>query len=270
MDQIGSSSDEDDIYKNPVACLKAMKCRRLEEKEEIPLVLTETPVVVNAEEIVKVATNDEEEHSRVDNLEHDVEIVSFEESPSVVTESCENGVIALSDDEICKEDDNYEMNIKILWRSSRLDRLSMRRHDNFLKIFQHYAALEKVPVNEILIMKEDKMISDIDTPALLKLSVIDILDGGIVNPGMKTMVKDKDNENVCSVKVQMANKKQPIVILLKKNEQFKALFAKCAEQLGMEEDTLKFYFDGEQIDYSDTPESLDLEGEACIDLHISS
>lgn len=79
-----------------------------------------------------------------------------------------------------------------------------------------------------------------------------------------------DDEDVCTIKVQTANKKQSLTIPLKKNEQFKVLFANCAEQLGMKENNLKFYFDGDQISSTDTPESLDLEGEACIDLHIST
>jgi len=36
-------------------------------------------------------------------------------------------VIALSDDDGYIEDDNYEINIKVYWRSNRIDRLSMRR-----------------------------------------------------------------------------------------------------------------------------------------------
>lgn len=95
-------------------------------------------------------------------------------------------------------------------------------------------------------------------------------DGGIMNPGMNTSKDKSDDENICTIKVQTANKKQSLTIRLKKNEQFKVLFANCAEQLGMKENNLKFYFDGDQISPSDTPESLDLEGEACIDLHIST
>lgn len=83
--------------------------------------------------------------------------------------------------------------------------------------------------------------------------------------------KDKSNdEDICTIKVQTANKKQSLTISLKKDERFKALFTHCAEQLGVKEKDLKFFFDGEQISLTDTPESLDLEGEACIDLHIST
>lgn len=86
---------------------------------------------------------------------------------------------------------------------------------------------------------------------------------------MKTLSESSsDNKNTCSIKVQTANKKQSLTIVLRKDQQFKALFSNCAEQLGVKESSLKLYFDGEQISPTDTPESLDLEGEACVDLHM--
>lgn len=61
------------------------------------------------------------------DLEYDVEIVT-EEKPQSTFGSCKNhDVIALSDDDAYNEDDNYEINIKVCWRSIRIDRLSMRR-----------------------------------------------------------------------------------------------------------------------------------------------
>ncbi|XP_072761107.1 DNA repair protein Rad60 isoform X1 [Anoplolepis gracilipes] len=209
----------------------------------------------------------------VDDLECDIEIVLTEEKPESIPNTCNNDVISLSDDEVSIKDDNYEINIKVLWRSKRIDRLNIHRNDNFEKIFQYYADLEKVSVNEILIMKKDKIINRTDTPASLKLSIIDILDGGIVHPGMNALSEDKkndDDEDTCTIKVQTANKKQSLTIPLKRDQQFKALFINCAEQLGIKESSLKFYFDGEQISLTDTPNSLDLEGEACIDLHIAT
>ncbi|EGI68958.1 PREDICTED: uncharacterized protein CG4449 isoform X2 [Acromyrmex echinatior] len=291
-----SSSDEDDPYTNSVARLRALKKQRFE-RVELSLKESIAPKT-NCEDIndhnkdIKDNINNEINNENVYydeinndgiqtrsrtrlpiDLEYNVEIMEKERQ----SESCNDvialsdDVIALSDDDAYIEDDNYEINIKVYWRSSRIDRLSMRRHDNFKSIFEHYANLEGVSVNEILIMKKDKIIHHTDTPASLEISIIDILDGGIVNPGMNTLSKDESNdEDICNIKVQTANKKQSLTIRLKKDEPFKTLFANCAEQLGVKENNLKLYFDGEQINPSDTPESLDLEGEACIDLHISA
>lgn len=304
------SSEEDDLYTNSANRLKALKKQRF--KVLKPAVIGNlTPINIeqqqnNEEETSietsiieindKISYDDDIQAQRrmvrsrrkgttratvrqkrgrrpsVDDLEYDVKIVLLEEKPESTLEICNNDLIALSDDEVCITDDNYEITIKVFWRSNHIDRLTMRRHDNFEKIFQYYADLEKVSVNEILIMKKDKIITRSDTPASLKLSVIDILDGGIVHPGMNALSEDKNNDddNICTIKVQTANKKQSLIITLKRDQQFKMLFANCAEQLGVKENNLKFYFDGEQIGPTDTPELLDLEGEACIDLHIST
>ncbi|XP_018312674.1 uncharacterized protein CG4449 isoform X2 [Mycetomoellerius zeteki] len=284
-----SSSDEDDPYTNSVARLRVLKKQRFERvelslKESIAQktncedmnghgkdIKDEINNEINNENVYDDEINNDgiQTRSRTRlpiDLEYNVEIIGEEKQ----SESC-NDVIALSDDDAYIEDDNYEINIKVYWRSNRIDRLSMRRHDNFKGIFEHYANLEGVSVNEVLIMKKDKIVHHTDTPASLEISIIDILDGGIVNPGMNTLPKDESNdEDICNIKVQTANKKQSLIIPLKKDKPFKLLFANCAEQLGVKENNLKLYFDGEQINPSDTPESLDLEGEACIDLHISA
>ncbi|CAL1682926.1 unnamed protein product [Lasius platythorax] len=304
---IDFSSDEDDPYTNSAGRLNALKKQRFK-TEKLSAEIENFPIDIEqqkndeetSKEINDKKTYDDEiqtqrrmvrsrrnkgittratvrqtrgRHPPVDDLEYDVEIVSLEEKPESI-ETCNNDIIALSDDEIFLKDDNYEINIKVLWRSNRIDRLNMHRYDNFEKIFQYYADLEKVSVNEILIMKKEKIINRTDTPASLKLSIIDILDGGIVNPGMNVLSEDKDknngDDNICTIKVQTANKKQSLTIPLKRDQQFKTLFANCAEQLGVKENSLKLYFDGEQIGPTDTPELLDLEGEACIDLHIST
>jgi len=95
------------------------------------------------------------------------------------------------------------------------------------------------------------------------------VDGGIVNPGMNILCKDKKNDNTCNIKIQTANRKQSLTVRLQRNQRFDILLTNCAEQLGVKESSLKLYFDGEQINLADTPELLDLEEEACIDLYIS-
>lgn len=90
---------------------------------------------------------------------------------------------------------------------------------------------------------------------------------------MSTLLSENkdDNENdACSIKVQTANKRQSMTVPHKKNQQFQMLFSYCASELRENESNLKFYFDGELINPTDTPESLDMEAEACIDLRITS
>lgn len=60
------------------------------------------------------------------DLEYDEIEEIREENPTPTVESCKD-IIALSDDDTYNEDDNYEINVKVYWRSNRLDRLTMCR-----------------------------------------------------------------------------------------------------------------------------------------------
>lgn len=79
----------------------------------------------------------------------------------------------------------------------------------------------------------------------------------------------EENEDNCKIKVQMSQK-QSINVNLQKNQPFKNIIHQCATELNICASKIKLYFDGDLIDLSDTPESLDFENEACIDLKLST
>ncbi|XP_076166629.1 zonula occludens-like protein polychaetoid isoform X2 [Ptiloglossa arizonensis] len=166
------------------------------------------------------------------------------------------------------DDENYDIDLKILWRSKNMHRLNIRRNENFRQIFEHFANLEQVSIDEIFITKKDRTIKKNDTPASINLSVIDILEGGIIKKDSTIFQKNlegKVNEDVCVIKVQTTNK-MSLTILVKRDENFKTLWTKCAQELHTEESRIKLYFDGELIAITDTPDSLEIEDKACFDL----
>lgn len=170
----------------------------------------------------------------------------------------------------------------------------MFQNENFHKIFEYFADLEKVSIDEILITKKDKIIKKSDTPASINLSVIDILgtltviilnkkykylfvsnnnifaEGGIVKKDSTTPQNNEENdENTCVIKVQTTTKKT-ITVSVKRDENFQVLSVKCAQALDVEESKIKLYFDGELVTLTDTPDSLEIEDEACFDLKLAS
>lgn len=96
-------------------------------------------------------------------------------------------------------------------------------------------------------------------------------EGGIVKrDSTDTMPrKDTNNENVCTIKIQTTGKKN-LTVSVKRDDDFKILLEKCAQKFDVEESKIKLYFDGELIATTDTPDSLDIEDEACFDLRLSS
>ncbi|XP_076284548.1 DNA repair protein Rad60 isoform X3 [Lasioglossum baleicum] len=210
-------------------------------------------------------------------FDSDLEIVSVE--GAVPVEQNSNSVKELSNsiseidslivEEVIdsSEDENYDVTIKIHWRSKDMHRLNICRNENFRKIFDYFANLEKVPIDDILITNKGTIIRKTDTPASINLSVIDILEGGVVKKD--NTKEEKLDENVCSIKVQTTNKKS-LTIVVKLDDTFENLWKKCSEEFNVEESKIKLYFDGELIAVTDTPDSLDIDDEACFDLRLSS
>lgn len=98
------------------------------------------------------------------------------------------------------------------------------------------------------------------------------VDGGVVSADIAKKSKgqpgqDEAQENTCKIKIQTSDKRT-LTVTLKNDEAIKALVHTCSEQLDIPESKMKFYFDGEVIDSDETPESLDLDDEACFDLKI--
>ncbi|XP_033347785.1 uncharacterized protein LOC117232510 isoform X1 [Bombus vosnesenskii] len=303
--QLGSSSDDDDdMYLNSVAKLNALRKKpqpprhndQKGEDEEKKMqknnkeILEDSNKIRTTRKVEKQKANRNTRGKRnttshqsarqrqkrnarqTDNeTDSDLEIVSIEGKPK----SPENDLFVIEsgtqENSHSIETENYEINIKILWRSKDIHRLNICKNENFRQIFEYFADLEQVSVDEILITKKDVTIKQTDTPASINLSVIDILEGGIVKgDSTDTMPrKDTNNENVCAIKIQTTGKKN-LTVSVKRDNDFKILLEKCARKFDVKESKIKLYFDGELIAATDTPASLDIEDEACFDLRLSS
>ncbi|XP_008553861.1 uncharacterized protein CG4449 [Microplitis demolitor] len=168
------------------------------------------------------------------------------------------------------QDDGLSIDVKVRWRSRAVERIQLGKNENFTKIFKYFATIAGVPDNQILITRNEVLINPIDTPSSINLTILDVLEGGIINESMlDKKAEEKIIEPVCKIKIQTGAKKG-LSYDLKPNEPFEKLIAYCAEQNNVKVSQIKCYFDGELISSTDTPESLDLEDEGCVDLKIIS
>ncbi|XP_043278028.1 uncharacterized protein CG4449 [Venturia canescens] len=176
------------------------------------------------------------------------------------------------DHDVSKGDEDYVVDVKIKWMSKGIVRLELRKHETFEKVFKHFADEEGVSEKQILLTLGNREILKKDTPASIDLKVIDFLEGGLVSANVANERNSNDNCKVklCRVKVQMAASKQKIEVDLKMDEAFEKVVSSVAEKLNVEPSRIKLEFDGDTISPSDTPESLDLEDQVCVDLYISS
>ncbi|XP_043802710.1 uncharacterized protein CG4449 [Apis laboriosa] len=277
--QLSSSEDDDDIYLNSVAKLKALKkkqtllqCKDQEKEEEKQANNEELKCEIFNDTVLKQGINrkiknkkysskhrsaKQKQRKNISETDSDLEIVSIEEK-----NLSENDLYIVEDNitEYPNPNENYEINIKILWRSKNIYRLNICQNENFGQIFKYFANLEQVSI-----------IKRNDTPVSINLSVIDILEGGIIKKDntISNNVMEKNDNNVCMIKIQTTNKKS-LTIFVKRDENFKTLLEKCAQEFNIEKSKIKLYFDGELIAIMDTPDSLEIEDEACFDLQFSS
>lgn len=104
----------------------------------------------------------------------------------------------------------------------------------------------------------------------MQIIIIYFSEGGCIDlPNILPQGNNDPDSGKCAIKIQTSGK-QSLTFKLKHEENFSSLAAYCAEKLNVSVSQLKFYCDGDVIQETDTPESLDFDDEGCIDLKILS
>lgn len=278
---LDSSSEEEYTYTDFAAKYKALKKQSAEKvaaKKLVPKVEEKKTAPISYSVVIDVEPKGRPGLRSQTRRQKTSSKVLEESSPEIVTRSRRSrnahfnsskieGMVT-DQNKIIPDKDTYNMNVKVLWRSKTVHKFSMRNDETFHKIFHYFSDLGQVSEREILLMHKDQRVEPTNTPASLQLTVIDILEAGIVQVVQREVCREDMQEDVFNIKVQTL-KKGSFVIPLRKEEHFKSLLKVCSEKLCIEEANIRLYFDGELIDLEDTPESLDMEQGTCIDLHIS-
>ena len=76
----------------------------------------------------------------------------------------------------------------------------------------------------------------------------------------------KQNPDSIPLKVQNSERKGAVTIYIGQKSKMLELMHRYAEEKNLKLKELCFKFDGETLDPNDTPETLDLEGNECIDV----
>lgn len=84
-----------------------------------------------------------------------------------------------------------------------------------------------------------------------------------------TQTANKPKEGQIEVKIQKDGRKRPFIVYVDKTDKLKWVACKCAEEFKCDITKVRLEFDGEMVDYEDTPDGLDLEGGEIFDLFIA-
>ncbi|KAL7642145.1 UNVERIFIED_CONTAM: hypothetical protein RMT77_006705 [Armadillidium vulgare] len=168
-------------------------------------------------------------------------------------------------DDIMMED--AKVSIRICWGVT-YTRHTLKKNAKLIGLYQELAEKHNASINEVLLSFKDKILSPETRPSDLKLSISDTLDGAIIRTSLKS-----GNDSECtkaegslSFKIQTSNRKVVHTVSINKYDKMSILMEKYSKLRNIPLDKLRFKFDGEALQSSDTPSSLDLEGDECIDV----
>ncbi|XP_045601228.2 NFATC2-interacting protein [Procambarus clarkii] len=166
-----------------------------------------------------------------------------------------------------EDDDNPEITLRVKWGSDYL-RMPLKVLQKFSHLYQELAERFSVSVSQIVLSYKDKVISSELCPKDLGITIADIIEGGIQSKASDNtqMLENNGPDSVC-LKIQNADRKGAISIFINRYDKMIVMMHRYADEKNINIDKLKFLFDGEILNPSDTPQSLDLDGGECIDVY---
>ncbi|KAL4104163.1 hypothetical protein QTP88_019475 [Uroleucon formosanum] len=167
---------------------------------------------------------------------------------------------------------NRVMNVKVYWRQMRTYRFPLRMYQSISSIYDHFAKLEDIDPSHVRLDLHKKTLSPTDTPSSINYKIVDFIDGEIEfyrSPyDTLDVVPDVEElqDEVVKFCIKQKDVKRPIFIEIKKTDKMLILYIKLSEMLGLDINSFTLEFDGDKIKKTDTMESLDLEGDECLEL----
>ncbi|XP_030238465.1 uncharacterized protein CG4449 isoform X2 [Drosophila navojoa] len=163
------------------------------------------------------------------------------------------------------DDDNPVIDINLNWLGD-MQVYKLRQYQKFAHMFKEVSKRNEVPLDEVVINMDDVFLNEMDSPHSVGLRGFHILSGRAMK-SHKSQIREEVNPKPkkFQLKIQSDKWKQPLIIPMKKTETFKILYIKCAEHLECDVQDFKLFFDGELLEFDDTPKDQDMEGNEIID-----
>lgn len=128
------------------------------------------------------------------------------------------------------------------------------------------AQREKVDIKHIYLDFEDKFLEAESTPHSIGYTAGKFICGRVLALERTKPQKAKKDPNLINVKIQSQSFKKPLLMKIMKNEPFKIVFIKLAEELKCQPGKISLKFDGDKVLMDQTPNDIELEGGEILDL----
>jgi len=176
-----------------------------------------------------------------------------------------NVVLALSDeedgaDEACNED---EVEVKVMWKG-KVMRVTVGRAEKMGKVMDRVAGMVEVPSNSLLLYRGEESLGREETAGALGLSVATVLQARV-----RVALEGEAPQGGIELRLQTKDRRsQAVLVTIFPTDQMKEVMDKYIQKIGTSREKVKFFFDGEELEESQTAEDLDMEGGECIDVHL--
>ncbi|XP_061446266.1 NFATC2-interacting protein [Rhineura floridana] len=169
---------------------------------------------------------------------------------SLQDEGLEDDVIVIDAPE---PSESQDLVLKVRCRTD-LYRVSIRMTDPLQRVIEHMGQMLKVHPNRILLLFQDRELAADATPCGLGLGVADIIDCIV-----ETSSRGSDEVGNLQLRVQGKDKSSQMEITLQRGEPLQALMSRYRQAQGLGRRKLIFYFDGQRLAETWTPEELGME-----------
>ncbi|KAG8140388.1 hypothetical protein E2320_003118 [Naja naja] len=159
--------------------------------------------------------------------------------------------------------DEFEPRELMLKVQCRVDiyKISILMTEPLQRVVDHMSRILKVHPKRIMLLNYDNELSVDDTPAKLDLDVTDIIDCIV-----KTSNQQADDPGALLLQVKGKDRSSVMEITVQKGEPLEALMNRYREAQGLSRSKGVFYFDGQRLTETLTPEQLGMESGDIIEL----
>ncbi|GBP18358.1 Uncharacterized protein CG4449 [Eumeta japonica] len=165
--------------------------------------------------------------------------------------------------------DNEELSVKVFWQNCDVFKFQIRRFQKLTQLFDFFSKRESLSYDKLLLTYNGRILKPSNTPDSIDYSIAKFIDGGVIKNSVTDLSINspvKSNCDLITIKFQSQIRKHPLEIKVFLEEKFSVAFMKCAEQLDVGVERLKFYFDGDMINPQSTPRGFEFEDGECIDV----
>ncbi|XP_033025828.1 NFATC2-interacting protein [Lacerta agilis] len=155
--------------------------------------------------------------------------------------------------DVFEPSESQELVLKIRCRAD-LYKVSVQMTDPLQRVIEHMAQMLKVHKDRILLLFQDRELAADATPRVLGLGVADIIDCVV-----ETTSQGSSDAGNLQLRVQGKDKSSQMEFTIQKGEPLQKLMSHYRQAQGFGRCKLKFYFDGQRLAGTCTPEELGME-----------